>query len=327
MDILVSGSLAYDRIMDYSGRFADHLIPDQLHNINVSFMVNGLKEKFGGTAGNIAYALSLLDERPRILAAIGSDHQRYFQWLEKCGLGTGTIKVIDDEFTASAYITTDADANQITQFNPGAMFHPSGFDTGSIDANDCIAIVAPGNLQDMADYTAAYQGLGVYCIFDPGQSLPAWDGEDLARTIGQAGILISNEYELEMITSKTGLDLDKLLTMVQAVITTKGTGGTEVLTANEATSIPVVPTNNAVDPTGAGDAFRGGLIKGMVLGYPLVRAAQMGTVCAHYVVQQYGTQEYSFTLEEFTAKLEEHFGLPPVHSHDHLDEQGHQHGH
>jgi len=136
-------------------------------------------------------------------------------------------------------------------------------------------------------------------------------------------MLISNEYELEMISSKTGLTLDQLLTMVHSVITTKGAGGTEVLTPNEATRIPVVPTDNVVDPTGAGDAFRGGLIKGIVLGYPLVRAAQMGTVCAHYVVQQHGTQEYSFTLEEFTAKLEEHFGLPPVHSHDHLHEHGH----
>jgi adenosine kinase len=331
MDILVSGSLAYDRIMDYSGRFADHLMPDQLHNINVSFMVNGLKEKFGGTAGNIAYALSMLGEHPRILAAIGRDHQRYFEWLERYGLGTGTIKVIDEEFTASAFITTDADDNQITQFNPGAMFHPCGLETsgindGSFNPGDCIAIVAPGNLQDMSEYPSAYKRLGVFCIFDPGQSLPAWDGEDLARTIAQADMLISNEYELEMITSKTGLNLDQLLTMVASVITTKGAHGTEVLTPNEATSIPVVPTDNAVDPTGAGDAFRGGLIKGMVLGYPLVRAAQMGTVCAHYVVQQYGTQEYNFTLEEFTAKLEEHFGLPPVHSHDHLDEHGHQHG-
>ena len=327
MEILVSGSLAYDRIMDYSGRFADHLMPDQLHNINVSFMVNGLTEKFGGTAGNIAYALSLLGEHPRILAAIGHDHQSYFRWLEQCGLGTGTIKVIDEEFTASAFITTDADDNQITQFNPGAMMHPSGLDTAGVKPNDCIAIVAPGNLQDMAEYPPLYQKLGVYCIFDPGQSLPAWDGEDLTRTIAQADMLISNEYELEMITSKTGLTIDQLLTRVQAVITTKGAGGTEVLTANEATRIPVVPTENAVDPTGAGDAFRGGLIKGIVLGYPLVRAAQMGTVCAHYVVQQHGTQEYNFNLQEFTAKLEEHFGLPPVHSHDHIDEHGHQHGH
>lgn len=327
MEILVSGSLAYDRIMDYSGHFADHLMPDQLHNINVSFMVNGLAEKFGGTAGNIAYALSLLEEHPRILATIGHDHQRYFQWLERCGLGTGTIKVIDDAFTASAFITTDADDNQITQFNPGAMMHPSSFDAGGVKPNDCIAIVAPGNLQDMAEYPSVYQKLGVYCIFDPGQSLPAWDGEDLARTIAQADMLISNQYELEMITSKTGLTIDQLLTMVQAVITTMGASGTEVLMPNEATRIPVVPTENAVDPTGAGDAFRGGLIKGIVLGYPLVRAAQMGTVCAHYVVQQNGTQEYSFNLEEFTAKLEQHFGLPPVHSHDHIDEHGHQHGH
>lgn len=330
MEIMVSGSLAYDRIMEHPGRFADHLMPDQLHNINVSFMVSGMTEKFGGTAGNIAYALAQLHEQPRILAAIGHDYQRYFQWLQKYGVDTDTIKVVDEEFTASAFITTDLDNNQITQFNPGAMMRPtglgaSGLENGTVRPNDCIAIVGPGNLQDMMEYPPAYQKLGVYCIFDPGQSLPSWDGEALATAIAHSDMLISNEYELEMITSKTGLDIDQLLTKVSAVITTKGSSGTEVLTSAEATFIPAVPTDNAVDPTGAGDAFRGGLIKGIVLGYPLVRAAQMGTVCAHYVVQVYGTQEYSFTLEEFTAKLEENFGPPPAHSHDHTEEHGHGH--
>lgn len=311
MDVLVSGSLAYDRIMDFPGRYVDHLMPDQLDNINVSFMVNGLIEKFGGTAGNIAYALSLLAEKPRILAAIGQDYQRYFQWLERCGLGTQDIRVIPEEFTASAFITTDLGDNQITIFNPGAMNHGSGFDPAGLDPEDTIAIVGPGNLDDMAKYPGVYKELGVFCIFDPGQSLPAWDGPDLIRTIGQADMLISNEYELEMITSKTGLSIDGLLGAVATVITTKGGGGTEVLTPNEITHVPVVPTPNVVDPTGAGDAFRGGFIKGLVMGIQVERAIQMGSVCAHYAIQYYGTQEYSFTLEEFTSKMEGQYGPPP----------------
>ncbi len=311
MEILVSGSLAYDRIMDFSGRFSDHIMPDKIHMINISFTVNGLMEKFGGTAGNIAYALSLLEEKPRILATIGHDHQRYSQWLEQNGIATGDIRIIPEEFTASAYITTDLAENQITAFNPGAMKHPSVCDLASIDPAGCIAIVAPGNLQDMAEYTRSYQELGIFSIFDPGQSLPAWDGDALASTIGRSKMLVSNDYELGMIKSRTGLSMEQLLGMVETIVTTKSEQGCEVLTRAGAVSIPVVPTGNVADPTGAGDAFRGGLIKGLVLGLPAQRAAQMGTVCAHYAVQAYGTQEYSFTPQEFTATLEQHFGPGP----------------
>jgi len=154
MDILVSGSMAYDRIMDFEGKFSDHILPDQLDNINVSFTVNSLTENFGGTAGNIAYSLSLLGEKPRILATIGQDYHRYFEWLERIGVPTGDIRVVEEELTAGAYITSDTQNNQITGFNPGAMKQQSGFDFETVDPKDCLAIVAPGNLGDMADYTA-----------------------------------------------------------------------------------------------------------------------------------------------------------------------------
>ena len=311
MDVLVSGSLAYDRIMDFPGRYDDHFMPDQLHNINLSLMVNGLVENFGGTAGNIAYALSLLAEKPRILAAIGQDSQRYLEWLERCGLETGDIQVIQEEFTASAYITTDLNGNQITFFNPGAMQHPSVLNSDGINPEDTIAIVAPGNLDDMARYPRVYREMGVFCIFDPGQSLPAWEGPALVDAISVSNILISNEFELEMITGKTGLSIDALLDRVGTVITTKGASGTEILTHNEVTRVPAVETTNVVDPTGAGDAFRGGLIKGLVMGIQIERAAQMGSVCAHYAIQRQGTQEYSFTLEEYTSKMEQVYGPPP----------------
>ena len=308
MDILVSGSMAYDRIMDFPGRFSDHIMPDKLDMINVSFTVNGLKENLGGTAGNIAYVLSLLGETPRILATMGHDYHQYFQWLEQHGIGTGDIRIIAEELTASAYITTDEGNNQITGFNPGAMKHPSLCDLSNANPTECMAIVAPGNLQDMADYTRAYSEKGVFCIFDPGQSLPAWDSADLAATIGSASLLVSNDYELGLIKNSTGLTEDQLIENVETIVTTKAELGSDVLTGAGRVTVPVVPTPGAVDPTGAGDAFRGGLIKGLVEGHSVERAVQMGTVCAHFAIQTYGTQEYSFTMDEFNATLEQHFG-------------------
>ncbi|MFQ6027548.1 MAG: carbohydrate kinase family protein [Dehalococcoidia bacterium] len=308
MKVLVSGSMAYDRIMDFPGRFSDHIMPDKIHLINVSFTVNGMKENFGGTAGNIAYSLSLLGENPSILATIGYDYHRYFEWLAERNLSTEDIRVVAEEATASAYITTDLADNQITGFNPGAMKQQSGFDFGKVDPADCIAIVAPGNLQDMAEYTETHQKLGIFSIFDPGQSLPAWQGEDLARTIGQSNLLVSNDYELALIKDKTGKSTEQLLEMVDTIVTTKGEEGSEIVTRDGAVQVPVIPTDNVVDPTGAGDAFRGGLIKGLVQGQTMERAAMMGTLCSHYVIQSYGTQEYRYTQEEFEAKLKQHFG-------------------
>ena len=308
MEILVSGSLAYDRIMDFPGRFSDHIMADKIHMINVSFTVNSLTENFGGTAGNIAYALSLLGARPRVLATLGRDYHRYFQWLEQLGIATDDVRIIGEELTASAYITTDLADNQITGFNPGAMKHPSKYDFTKTAPSRCMAIVAPGNLQDMAEYARTCRELGIFWIFDPGQSLPAWDGSDLARTISQANMLVSNDYELQMISNKTGLSVKQLLETVETIITTKAEQGCQILTRTGATEVPAVPAAKVVDPTGAGDAFRGGLIKGLLEGYPVERAAQMGAVCGYYAVQAQGTQEYSFTMEEFTVILEDHFG-------------------
>ena len=307
MDVLVSGSMAYDRIMDFSGRFADHIVAEQIDNINVSFMVNGLKENFGGTAGNIAYCLALLGEKPRIVATIGHDYQLYFQWLDQHNLATEDIRIIEGEATASAYITTDLSGNQITVFNPGAMKHQAGFDFGKVNPAECLAIVAPGNLADMVEYTRTHQEKGIFTIFDPGQSLPAWEGKSLAQCIAQSNMLISNGYELAMINEKTGLSVGQLLETVDTIVTTRGSEGAEVIGKQGSTTIPVVPTNNVVDPTGAGDAFRGGLIKGLLQGLPVERAAMMGTICSHYVIQTYGTQEYNFSQQEFNTKLEEHF--------------------
>tara|TARA_B100000586_G_scaffold204206_1_gene151936 strand:+ start:152 stop:1081 length:930 start_codon:yes stop_codon:yes gene_type:complete len=308
MDILVSGSMAYDRIMDFEGKFSDHILPDQIDNINVSFTVNSLTENFGGTAGNIAYSLSLLGEKPRILATIGQDYHRYFEWLKQIGVSTGDIRVVEEELTAGAYITSDTQSNQITGFNPGAMKQGSGFDFAFVDPKDCLAIVAPGNLGDMAGYTAEHEKLGIFSIFDPGQSLPAWEPAALAKCISQSKLLVCNDYEMEMICNNTGKSREQVAKTVETIVVTKGGDGCDLLTASGTVAIPVVRADDAVDPTGAGDAFRGGLIKGIVEGKPMERAVQMGNVAGHYAVRKWGTQQYSFTMAEFNAVLEQNFG-------------------
>lgn len=309
MDILVSGSLAYDRIMDFTGKFSDHIMPDKLDNINVSFTVNGMSENFGGTAGNIAYCLTRLNENPRVLATIGYDYHRYYEWFSQHKISTDDVSIIESEATASAYITTDSSDNQITGFNPGAMKFGSGFDFQGIKPSECIAIVAPGNLGDMASYTDVHKEKGIYSIFDPGQSLPVWDGPALANCISQSNMLVSNDYELSLILDKTGLTMDSLKASVETIVTTKGEQGCDIYAGSgQVVSVPVVDTDNVVDPTGAGDAFRGGLIKGLIDGVSIERACQMGTVCSHYVIQSYGTQKYSFTSDEFNKKLTESFG-------------------
>ena len=308
MDILVSGSMAYDRIMDFDGMFSDHILPDQLDNINVSFTVNSLTENFGGTAGNIAYSLSLLGEKPRILATIGQDYHRYFEWLEKIGVSTADIRIVEEELTAGAYITSDTHSNQITGFNPGAMKQQSGFNFDSVEPKDCLAIVSPGNLGDMIDYTVEHEKRGIYSIFDPGQSLPAWGAEALVTAISQSKMLVCNDYEMEMISNTTGKTRAQVAETVETIVVTKGGDGSDIITTAGTVTVPVVPADDAVDPTGAGDAFRGGLIKGLVGNLPIERAVQMGNVAGHYAVRILGTQQHSFTIDEFNAKLTENFG-------------------
>lgn len=306
MNIYVSGSMAYDRIMTFPGRFADHIMPDKIHMLNVSFTVTGVVERPGGCAGNIAYALALLGEKPVVLACIGHDFQRYYEWLAKHGITTEGLRVIEDELTAGAYITTDQSDNQITGFNPGAMKHPSGYDLSRIDPRASIGVIAPGNLEDMQRYRDAYVSSGTPFLFDPGQSLTMWEGEALAGCLTGAQVLISNDYELELIQNITGLTVPDILSRVGTVITTKGEKGSIVATRDGEITVPAVDLRGrVVDPTGAGDAYRGGLVKGLVQGKDVVEAACTGTVCASFAVEVQGTQEYRFTMDEFNQRLVE----------------------
>jgi len=304
MNIIVSGSLAYDRIMNFPGHFSEHILPEKIHVLNVCFQVTGVKEKFGGTAGNIAYALTLMGEKPLISATIGYDYHRYFEWLSQNGIRTEGIRIIEDELTAGAYITTDKTDNQITGFNPGAMKYSSCLDFDAFDPKETLLIVSPGNMGDMVEYPRICKDKGIDYIFDPGQSLPVWDAKVLIRSIEGSRILIVNDYELDLIMKKTGLNKKELLKLPKAVITTLGEHGSRISMPDGEISIPVVKTDKVMDPTGAGDSYRGGLISGLIHGKDIEQCARIGSVCASFAVECYGTQEYRFTTEEFHKRFQ-----------------------
>jgi adenosine kinase len=306
--IFISGSMAYDRIMDFPGKFSDHILPDKIHILNVCFNVNGLTEKFGGTAGNIAYSLSLLQEQPFILATIGKDYQNYFEWLGKRNIPVDGIRIIPEEFTAGAYITTDMADNQITGFNPGAMKHPSGYGFENAAAENAIILIAPGNLDDMISYARICREKNIPYICDPGQSLSKWDGKTLSEWFHGSTALISNDYELELIMKMTGMKKEGLLGLTEKIITTLGENGSHIYFPGSDIHVPAAKVSDVVDPTGAGDAYRAGLLKGMTSGRDIETSARMGAVAAVYAIEHYGTQQHAFTYEEFVERYRSNFG-------------------
>ncbi|MGP8283738.1 MAG: carbohydrate kinase family protein [Desulfomonilaceae bacterium] len=307
MNILVLGSLAYDRIMDFPDKFSNHILPDKIHILNVCFMVNGLRELFGGTAGNIAYNLALLGERPIILACAGKDFDSYEGWLSGFSLPLNAVRRVEHEFTAGAYITTDLSDNQITGFNPGAMKEPCLQDIDQYDPNDTLAIVAPGNIDDMTTYPKLFRQKKLPFIFDPGQSIPALGPEKIVQGLTGSKIFISNDYELEMVMRSTGFSKRDMLERTEAIITTFGENGSLVTNANDEIRITPAPPAKVSDPTGAGDAFRAGLIKGLVMGKSIVDAARMGSVSASFGVECQGTQCHRFTLDDFWRRFDSTF--------------------
>lgn len=307
MNIYISGSLAYDRIMNFQDKFANHILPEKLHILNVCFLVNDLEEKFGGTAGNIAYSLALLQESPTILATAGRDFERYSQWLQTNKLDLRGIKVVNDLPSASAYITTDQADNQITAFNPGAMNYPTNGEYKSLIKKDGLGIVSPGNLEDMQNYPGIYRDLGLPYIFDPGQNIPAFSGAQLRKMIEGSVLLIANDYELSLIMEATGLDHEGLLTLTRTILTTLGEEGSKIQRQDQEVSIPAVKVKKPLDPTGCGDAFRAGLLKGLSHKQDLLDAARMGATCASFCVEHNGTQAHSFSMAEFQDRYNQHF--------------------
>jgi adenosine kinase len=307
MKIFVSGSLAYDRIMDFPGKFSDHILADKIHTMNVCFMVNDLIERFGGTAGNIAYNLALLGERPMILTAVGKDFNAYKAWLKKLDLPFDGIRELTDKLTAGAYITTDQTDNQITTFYPGAMNHSSVYGFKGLQKGTAIGIISPGNLDDMLVYSRRYKEIGIPYIFDPGQATTALSAKKLTEMITGSEIFISNDYELELIKNSTKMNTSDILGHTSAMITTRGEKGSVLITRDEKTEIPPVPPERVIDPTGAGDAYRSGLIKGMILKKDLITSARMGATSASFAVEFQGTQEHHFSLETFWERFDKTF--------------------
>lgn len=307
MQIFVSGSLAYDRIMDFPGKFSDHILPEKIHVLNVCFLVNGVVEKFGGTAGNIAYNLALLGEDPLILSTAGTDFERYETRLKQLGLSLKGIRRVEGELTAGAYITTDMSDNQITGFNPGAMRHASQVPVKIESEDGALAIVSPGNFDDMISYSRIYKEKKIPYIFDPGQQIPIMSKESLLEMTAGSEILIANDYELQMIEHATGLGKSGLIQKTGTVITTLGEKGSLVLTNESETEVGVAKARKVVDPTGAGDAYRAGLIKGITSGRSLIEAAKTGATCASFAVECYGTQEHTFSQDEFYKRYRENF--------------------
>jgi adenosine kinase len=312
MAVYISGSLAYDRIMVFSGAFREHLLPENLHILNVCFLVDGVEVKRGGTAGNIAHTLALLGERGHILSSAGGrDFDLYKAALKKKKLPLEGIRVVPDEFTASAFIITDRNNNQITAFSPSAMRFSCGRDFAAPDGTKDIALIGPGNREDMTELPGFFRGRGVRYIYDPGQQIPALSGGELLEAVEGAFICICNDYERELIGARTGLSARELGKRARWFITTFGEAGSEV-EGEETARIGVSEVSRVVDPTGAGDAYRAGLLKGLTAGLGVPEAARVGAVCAAFCVECSGTQEHGFTKKSFRARYERAFGKLPA---------------
>jgi len=293
MASLVCGSLAFDIITTFPGRFGEQILPDQVHILNVSFLVPTLRREFGGCAGNIAYTLKLLGGEPVILAALGSDGQGYVQRLQGLGLDTGSLLRVEDDYTAQAFIITDRDNNQITAFHPGAM--QQAHRIGLPQRDDIrLAIVGPDGREAMQRRAADLAEAGIPFVFDPGQGLPMFDGPELQRFLAQASWLAVNDYEGRMLCDRTGLGLAELSsTHLRGVVVTLGAEGCDVWQQGQCVHVPGVSAEEVVDPTGCGDAFRGALLYGLELGWPLLRCVELGNRLGALKIASRGGQNHA----------------------------------
>jgi adenosine kinase len=306
---LICGSLAYDTIMVFPGRFAEHILPDKIHMLNVSFLVPELRREFGGCAGNIAYNLHLLGDAGYAMATAGRDFDAYAQWMTRIGVPRDYIRVIETEHTAQAFITTDRDDNQITAFHPGAMQHAHVNRVG--DARDiAIGIVAPDGRQGMIEHAAEFAAAGIPFIFDPGQGLPMFEAADLARFVAQATWVAVNDYEWQLMQQKTGWSVRALLEQVRALIVTRGTEGSVIYTSKGEFTIPCATPRAVVDPTGCGDAYRAGLIHGLIHDLGWETTGRIASLMGALKIEVRGTQNHRFSADEFAERFRASFGMP-----------------
>ena len=299
---LICGSLAFDTIMVFADRFARHILPDKIHMLNVSFLVPQLRREFGGCAGNIAYNLRLLGDVAYPMATVGRDFGPYREWLARSGVPADHVRVIEAELTAQAFITTDLDDNQITAFHPGAMQHAHANRVS--DASDiAIGIVAPDGREGMIQHAAQFAAARIPFIFDPGQGLPMFSGEELARFVGQATWVTVNDYEWQLLQQKTGWNVRELTQRVAALIVTRGAAGSVIHTRDGEIAIPCAKAEVVVDPTGCGDAYRAGLIHGLLHGLDWPSTGHIASLMGAIKIESRGTQNHRFTRAEFDARL------------------------
>ena len=305
-NILICGSMAYDSIMVFNDYFKNHILPDQIHKLSVAFYVPELKRNFGGTAGNIAYNLSLLNTSALIMATVGEDFQTYVERLSKHEINQDYIKIIPDTLTAQAYITTDLDDNQITAFHPGAMTQSHKNSINSITENIDLAIIAPDGKDGMIQHASECIKKNIPFLFDPGQGLPMFDKDELMLFIDQAKYIALNDYELQLILDKTKITLKELADSVDALIVTKGSQGSVIHSQNEIINIDAIPVKTPVDPTGCGDAFRAGLIYGIVNNFNWEKSGQLASVMGAIKINHKGGQNHTAQISD----IEKLFGSP-----------------
>ncbi len=307
MKSLICGSLAFDNIMSFQGLFSEALLADQLHKINVSFLVPHMRREFGGCAGNIAYNLQLLGGEPLIMATIGQDGAPYREHLTRLGLSQQCIRTVDDTFTGQAFITTDAGGNQITAFHPGAMSfsHQNKVaDAGAV----AIAIVAPDGRDGMLQHARHCAELKIPFIFDPGQGMPMFNGDELKTFIEQSTYVAVNDYEAELLTNRTGLSLEEIAGRVSALVVTRGENGAEVFTGGERLAIPCVKVEKEVDPTGCGDAFRAGMLYGLTNGLDWATTGRLASLMGSIKIAHQGPQNHAPSRGEIEDRFEQAFG-------------------
>ena len=307
MSALICGSLAYDTIMVFPERFKDHILPDKVHILNVSFVVPEMRRQFGGVAGNIAYNLKLLGGDPYPMATVGDDFGPYQRRLESLGISARYIRHLEGEFTPQAFITTDVDDNQTTAFHPGAMME-SYLNKVADTEGMTLGIVAPDSRQAMLQHSRDFERLGIPHIFDPGQAMTLFDGDDLKTFIRQANWLVANDYEFQLIRERTGLSKQQVAEQLEALIITRGGDGSSLITRNGEESIEVVKPTAIKDPTGCGDAYRSGLIYGLQNDLDLVTACRIGAVMGAMKVAVQGPQNHAPTMDEILECFENAFG-------------------
>ena len=310
MTILVTGSIAYDTIMVFQDRFKNHLLPDQLHILNVCFIAPEMRREFGGTAGNIGYNLKLLGEDPMVMATVGEDIQPYLYRFQTLGIGAAHLKKIPGQFTAQAFITTDLDDNQITAFHPGAMNHAhENHVTGALGAK--LAIIGPDGKEGMLQHARECAAAGVPFLFDPGQGLPMFSKEELEEMVRLADYLAVNDYEGRLLVEKTGRTLEAIAKDLKALIATQGAQGSVIHAGGKRYEIPAVAADALLDPTGCGDAYRAGLLYGIAKGWDWERTGRLASVMGSIKIAHRGGQNHKPSREDIAARFKKAFGASP----------------